>query len=193
MPRESAKIAAETRLGAADVFARAYDDHVGSVYSAAFAILRDTARAQDITHDVFLSLWRDPESFDASRSELSTFLRLRARSQALDAWRRRQSAARARDRLQALGGEVAERADDSPAHVSERAEERARLRAALRSLPVPQRETIVLAYWGGLTVEEVARRVDVPLGTAKSRMRLGLARLRTQLADEDETASAPAA
>src|SRR2546423_1761038 len=118
MPWESANSAVETPLGEADVFARAYDDHVGAVYSAAFAVLRDTARAQDITHDVFLSLWRDPGRFDASRSELAAYLRLRARSQALDAWRRRQSAARARDRLQALGGEVPERFDDSPAHVS---------------------------------------------------------------------------
>ena len=67
-----------------------------------------------------------------------------------------------------------------PVHAAERDEARDTVRAALRRAPAAQREALVLAYWGGMTADEIARRSDVPLGTAKSRIRLGLARLREE-------------
>jgi RNA polymerase sigma-70 factor (ECF subfamily) len=72
------------------------------------------------------------------------------------------------------------RLEDQPAAVLERDDTRESVREALRLLPEPQREALVLAYWGGMTADQIARREHVPLGTAKSRIRLGLARLRQE-------------
>lgn len=162
-------------------FARLYDEHAGGVYAAAHRVLHDDARSQDVVHDVFLSFWRHPERFDPARGNPGMYLRLMARSRAVDVWRRGQAASRARDRLASLDATTPPRIEDSPAESAVRSEDGARVRAAIGRLPDPQREAIVLAYWGNLTVEQVARRVGIPLGTAKSRMRLGLARLRAEL------------
>jgi RNA polymerase sigma-70 factor (ECF subfamily) len=161
-------------------FAQVYEAHAGAVYGAALRILGDPARAQDVAQDVFLRLWRRPGSFDARRGDLGPYLRLMARSRALDVWREGQAAGRMGDRLQqAVGGAEAPVAD-APAPAVERDEARASARRAVATLPDPQREAIVLAYWGGLTAAEIARRCQVPLGTAKSRLRLGLERLRRE-------------
>src|SRR5690242_17699575 len=80
-------------------FERAYDDHHRSVYAAAFRVLGDGAQAQDVVQDVFLKLWRRPEAFDARRGELGGYLRMMARSRALDLWREGQASGRAQDRL----------------------------------------------------------------------------------------------
>jgi RNA polymerase sigma-70 factor (ECF subfamily) len=159
-------------------FARIYDEHSRGVYSAAYRILSDPAQAQDVTQDVFLRLWRKPERFDASRGELGSYLRLMARSRALDLWREKQAAGRAGDRLKVVAAREEGRVEDRPALAAERSDGRRRLERALEGLPEAQREAIVLAYWGGLSTEEIARRCAVPLGTAKSRIRLGLAKLR---------------
>jgi RNA polymerase sigma-70 factor (ECF subfamily) len=162
-------------------FERAYDEHGRSVYAAALRILGNSAQAQDVTQDVFLRLWRRPGRFDARRGDLGAYLRLMARSRALDLWREGQAAGRMSDRLKVVV-EVHEEApvDGTPGPAAERGEARAAMRAALERLPLAQREALVLAYWGGLTADEIARRAQVPLGTAKSRIRLGLARLRDE-------------
>lgn len=162
------------------VFQRVYDEQARGVYAAAFRILGNAAQAQDVVQDVFLRLWRKPRSFDARRGELGSYLRLMARSRALDLWREGQAAGRASDRLKLVVAGTEERPDDRPATAAERHDERAAVRDALRRLPSAQREALVLAYWGGLTAEQIARRADVPLGTAKSRIRLGLAKLRQE-------------
>ena len=179
-------------------FAHAYDDHSRSVYGAAMRILGDPARAQDVTQDVFLRVWRNPKRFDSSRGELGGYLRLMARSRALDLWRETQAAGRARDRLElVVAGDEAVRADDRPSVLVERDADRAVVRDALARLPEAQREAVVLAYFGELTAGEIARRCGVPLGTAKSRIRLGLAKLRAEidgvLIDEPVPALAAAA
>jgi RNA polymerase sigma-70 factor, ECF subfamily len=179
-------------------FARAYDDHARAVYGAAMRILGDPARAQDVTQDVFLRVWRNPGRFDRRRGELGSYLRLMARSRALDLWRETQAAGRARDRLElVVAGDEAVRADDRPSVIAERDADRAVVRDALARLPDAQREAVVLAYFGELTADEIARRSGVPLGTAKSRIRLGLAKLRAEvegvLADEPVPVLAAAA
>jgi RNA polymerase sigma-70 factor (ECF subfamily) len=163
-------------------FARAYDEHGRTVYGAALRILGDPARAQDVAQDVFLRVWRNPGRFDHRRGELGSYLRLMARSRALDLWRESQAAGRARDRLElVVTGEELVRADDRPSAIAERDEDRAVVREALGRLPEAQREAVVLAYFGDLTADEIARRSGVPLGTAKSRIRLGLAKLRAEV------------
>jgi RNA polymerase sigma-70 factor, ECF subfamily len=161
-------------------FRRAFDEHHRAVYTAAFRIVNDPSQAQDVVQDVFLRLWRRPGSFDASRGDLGTYLRLLGRSRALDLWREGQVRGRAADRLKVVTGTDEPRVDDHPCILAERDHERAEIREALGKLPEAQREAIVLAYWGGLTADQIARRAHVPLGTAKSRIRLGLARLRDE-------------
>jgi RNA polymerase sigma-70 factor, ECF subfamily len=164
-------------------FARAYDEHGPSVYGTALRVLGNPAAAQDVAQDVFLRLWRRPGAFDPARGDLGAYLRLMARSRALDLWRTAQASGRATDRLKIASGREEDRPEDQPVARFERDERGASVRAALGVLPAPQREAVVLAYWGGLTADEIARRAGVPLGTAKSRVRLGLQRLRAELED----------
>jgi RNA polymerase sigma-70 factor, ECF subfamily len=162
-------------------YRQAFEEHERGVHAAAMRILNNAAQAQDVVQDVFLRLWRRPGSFDASRGELGAYLRLMARSRALDLWREGQAAGRASDRLKVVVSGAEERVEDSPAAATEREDTRVNVREALRRLPEPQREALVLAYWGGLTADQIARREHVPLGTAKSRIRLGLQKLRQEL------------
>ena len=160
-------------------FAAAYDEHARTVYATAYRVLNDATLAQDVVQDVFLRVWRRPQSFDAQRGSLATYLRLMARSRAVDVWREHQAAGRAGDRLKAEVEVTADTQDDArPLVELERADEAAAVRAAVSDLPQPQREAVVLAYWGGLTAEQIAARTGIPLGTAKSRLRLALGKLR---------------
>jgi RNA polymerase sigma-70 factor, ECF subfamily len=156
-------------------FRRAFADHHRAVYATAYRVLGDPVTAQDVVQDVFLRLWRKPSAFDASRGELGTYLRLMARSRALDLWREGQVRGRASDRLKG----VSDAPSTDPAELDHDGEQ---VRTALSQLPESQREALVLAYWGGLTAAQIAQRANVPLGTAKSRLRLGLARLRDEFA-----------
>jgi RNA polymerase sigma-70 factor (ECF subfamily) len=168
-----------TALADTSTFTGMYALHQRAVYGTAYRILGNAAQAQDVCQDVFLRIWRRPDSFDARRGELGSYLRLMARSRALDLWREGQSLGRAEDRLKGVAGVQPE--PQTPALAVERAEDQRVIREAVAALPEHQREAVVLAYWGGLTADEVARRTDVPLGTAKSRIRLGLARLRRDI------------
>jgi len=160
-------------------YARVFEQHERGVYAAALRILGSPAQAHDVVQDVFLRVWRRPEAFDARRGDIATYLRLMARSRALDLWREGQAAGRASDRLK-LVVETGPDAQESPAVEAERDATRETVIAALKTLPEAQRDALVLAYWGGLTANEIADREQVPLGTAKSRLRLGLARLRQE-------------
>jgi RNA polymerase sigma-70 factor, ECF subfamily len=174
-------------------FARIYDEHAGGVYGAALRVLGNPATAQDVAQDVFLRFWRNPGRFDARRGDLGAYLRLMARSRALDLWRTAQAGGRATDRMKIAAGLDVPRAEEQPVAQAEKAERRRSLRASLGALPPAQREAVVLAYWGGLTADEIARRAGVPVGTAKSRVRLGLQRMRAELERVDGEALAEAA
>jgi len=165
-----------------DGFRSAFAEHHRKVYAAAFSVLGDATLAQDVVQDVFLRVWKRPDRFDPARGDLGTYLRLMARSRALDLWREGQVRGRAAERLKLTGGAPESRVEEQPATLFEREETGADVRAALGKLPETQREALVLAYWGGLTADQIAQRVHVPLGTAKSRIRLGLARLRDEYA-----------
>jgi RNA polymerase sigma-70 factor (ECF subfamily) len=164
-----------------DTFGRMYDEHRRGVHATAYRVLGNTAQAQDVVQDVFLRVWRTPKRFDARRGELGSYLRLMARSRAVDLWREIQASGRASDRLKVVVATDPPREDERPDQLALRSSDSATVRDALRRLPDPQREALVLAYWGGLTADQIAGRVGVPLGTAKSRIRLGLTRLRSEL------------
>src|SRR4051812_45063149 len=161
-------------------FEQAYRDHSSRVRAAAQRVLHDVAAAEDVTQEVFIRLWQRPQLFDPRRGSLAALLSVMARSRALDRLRADGARDRARDRLghaEALGPV----ADDGPAAVVERRERDAELRRALMRLPAAQRETIELAYGRELGSAEVARLTHVGRATARSRLRLGLGKLRTEL------------
>jgi RNA polymerase sigma factor (sigma-70 family) len=146
-------------------------------YGLAFRILRDDALAQDAVQEAFLGVWRAADRFVAERAKPSTWLLTLVHRRAVDLVRREE-----RRRAEPLpdtepGG--AETADEA-----ELAAQRQTIRDALRRLPPEQREAIELAYYGGYTQSELAERLGQPLGTIKSRMFTGLARLRETLGED---------
>ncbi|GAC1525151.1 MAG: sigma-70 family RNA polymerase sigma factor [Thermoleophilaceae bacterium] len=148
--------------------------------SSARRVLRDEAAAEDVVQDVFMQLWLRPASFDPSRGTLTSYVSMLARSRALDRWRSRAARESALERSVDQARTVAEPAEDAVEPVL-RKERSLRLLGALDGLPSDQRDAILLAYGRGLTAQEIARVAEVPLGTAKSRVRLGLNKARVTL------------
>src|SRR3954447_19683279 len=140
-PAPSTPTASDLRDHAA--FSRAYAQHARAVHAAAFAVLADHARAQDVVQDVFLRLWRRPEAFDMRRGELGPYLRTMARSRAIDLHRETSASERVADRLRV-------RTEREEPVADPRLAERQDLRVAVRALPDGQREAVVLTYWAGL-------------------------------------------
>lgn len=163
-------------------FEDAYKLHATRVKSTAQRVLHDAAAAEDVAQEVFIRLWQRPALFDARRGSLGAFLSVMARSRALDRLRAEGARDRARDRL----GEVhvaAPAADDGPADLVLRRAEREELLTAVRRLPPAQRDTVTLAYGGELNSAEIAGRMNVGRATARSRLRLGLGKLRADLGE----------
>lgn len=147
----------------------------GVVYGMARRVVADAALAEEVAQDAFLALWRRPGAFDPERGTLQSFLVGIARNKAIDIVRREESRRRTKDAL------VSE-AEAAPVAVVEAASsgiaERHEMKEALQQLSEVQREAVVLAYFGGRTYREVAEELDIPEGTAKTRLRDGLSRLR---------------
>ena len=157
--------------------AEAYRRHGGAVWALCKQVVRSDALADEITQDVFLRLWREPERFDATRGSLRAFLNSIAHSRAVDLLRSEAArvAREERDaRATATGGYDLER------HVWDMAEAE-HVRAALHELPQRERVAIHLAYFEGYTYREIAELQGEPEGTVKSRIRAGLRRMRAML------------
>src|SRR5688572_31287956 len=132
-------------MDSCDAFARIYAEHAKSVYLAALRVLGDSGLAEDVMQEVFLAQWRG-SGYDESRGEVGVYLRLLARSRALDIWRRNRVGERAVAQLE--DRTVLESAPaETPQQVVLRAADRERARDAVRSLPPDQRRAIGLAYW----------------------------------------------
>ena len=170
--------ASELDLADPGTFARVHRTHAPAVHRTALRILHDHGRADDVTQEVFLRVWMNPRSFDHRRGELGGYLRMMARSRAIDLWRQIHAPSAPVVGDSGSEDELVRAVELHPASVLERQEEASALRRSVRDLPADQRDALVLFYWGGLTTEQVARYVGVPLGTAKSRIRLALGRLR---------------
>jgi RNA polymerase sigma-70 factor (ECF subfamily) len=159
--------------------AELYDRHGRVAYGLAFRVLRDERLAEDAVQDAFLSVWRTAVAFRAERGKASTWILTLVHRRAVDTVRREQ-----RRRADPLADDAHERIADERASTEEAAWvgfERERVAGALAQLPDQQREAIELAYYGGYSQSELAERLGVPLGTIKSRMFAGLARLRELL------------
>ncbi|MDX6503471.1 MAG: hypothetical protein QOE29_596 [Gaiellaceae bacterium] len=156
-------------------------DRFGSVaYGLALRVLRDEGLAQDAVQDAFLTVWRTARTFAAERGAARTWILTLVHRRAVDLVRREQR--RRTDPLESAPEPVAAEQTDQLAWLRF---ERERVQAALRKLPDQQREALELAYYGGFSQSQLAERLGEPLGTIKSRMHTGLARLRDLLEAED--------
>jgi RNA polymerase sigma-70 factor (ECF subfamily) len=163
-------------------FAALYDRYAARVLGFLVKLLRVRADADDVLQDTFCQVWSKAREYEPSRSSPQSWLFLLARSRAVDQLRRRK-------RQEDSAAPPPQAAPPDPAVVFEEKDAGARLRDALAKLTDEQRSAIQLAFYGGLTHEEVAARQSVPLGTVKTRIRLGMQRLRGLLS-EKETVSA---
>ena len=157
-----------------------YDKYGGAVYSLAMRMLSDTGAAQEVTQDTFFNVWRRASSYHSQRGKVTSWLFSIAHHRTIDEFRRRR---RVQSQVQDgvdLTNKPSEGADDPVAYATAQYE-RSQLKDALHTLRVEQREVVELAYFGGLTHSEIAKHLDQPLGTVKTRMRLGLRKLREAL------------
>jgi RNA polymerase sigma-70 factor (ECF subfamily) len=172
--------------GRIEALASIYDRYSTLVFSVCLRILRDWQFAEDVTQEVFLRLWQRPESYDPTRGRLLTWLMSVARNRAIDEYRRTSRRQRSEvDEAPMLELYDADASGD-PALGATLAESRRVVRAAMALLPVPQREVLELAYFGGFTQVEIAERLRVPLGTVKTRVRLAMRKLRDTLEEEGQ-------
>jgi RNA polymerase sigma-70 factor, ECF subfamily len=160
-----------------EAFAAVYR-HLGPIaHAAALSVLRDREAAQDVVQDVFCTIWTRPEAYRPDRGSLATFVQIMARSRALDRVRSHAAAAAALNRGALEARAQPTSAEPSSDAVIRRDSARAVLRA-LDRLPDGQRAAVLLHHVSGLSDGELARATRVPLGTAKSRIRLGTRRAR---------------
>ena len=168
-------------LGDPRQYELAYRAHRQRVRAAAQRVVADAATAEDVTQEVFLRLWLRPDLFDERRGSLAAFLCVMARSRALDRIRAEGALDRARHRL-AEHRVLEPVTEEEPAAALIREDDRGELRRALLKLPAAQREAIALAYGRGLNSVEISRRTSVGRATVRSRLRLGIGKLRAELA-----------
>ena len=150
--------------------------HGSAVYGLARRVVAEPSLAEEVAQDTFVALWGRPGAFDPARGTLRTFLLGIARNKAVDAVRKEESARRARDSL--IDEAERQSGDPSTSEPMMAVDQRQVVKEALGKLSGIQREAIVLAYFGGRTYREVAEELGIPEGTAKTRLRDGLIRLR---------------
>ena len=161
-----------------------YDRYGQVLYAVAYRIVGERADAEEVVLEAFAQAWRDAPRFEAARGSVAGWLTMIARSRALDLVRARSrrdrittAAASARPDAPLAMGEV--RPD--PSAGMDHSERRREVRQALEALSAPQRQAIELAYYEGLSQSEIAERLQEPLGTIKTRIRLGMQKLRDAL------------
>jgi RNA polymerase sigma-70 factor (ECF subfamily) len=180
--REDWDLMQAVALGDEAAAAVLYDRFGALVFRASRQVLPTRAEAEDAVQEVFVRLWRTAERYDPERAKLVTWVMLITRRHLIDRLRRR----RVRPLDLSLEGEPVGReraASETPGRV-EQEERSGILRARIRELPVLQQEVIERAYLQGFTLREVAEQLDAPLGTVKSALSRGLARLRDRLSED---------
>ena len=177
-----ARLLQRVAQGDKQAFGELYDRFSGPLLGAAQQILRDSAEAQDVVHDAFVTLWEKAATFEVSRGSAFSWTVTLVRNRAIDRVRMRRRRAEilaeslpadlgyADAATETAGSEYAALGDDARA-----------VRAAVATLPVEQKRALELAFFGGLTQEEIARKLSEPLGTVKARIRRGLLKLRESL------------
>jgi RNA polymerase sigma-70 factor (ECF subfamily) len=175
------------RRGEARAFEVIFERHGGASFSLAYRMCGRRALAEEVVQEAFLSLWRSSARYDRLRGSVRSWVLAVVRNRAIDALRR----GAASDRNSVDAEQIAERIasrDRTEAEVVRR-EDANELRGALGELPSEQRQVIELAYFGGFTHTEIAKMLELPIGTVKGRMRLGLTKMRLALCDPAEVAT----
>ena len=162
-----------------------YDRFGALVFGLAKSVARDEQIAREVTQDVFTYLWEFPERADLSRGSLRSYIGVLAHRRSVDAVRRSERRQGAENRAGAIADVVAQASDVVVLTETTMAWRRNRLAELMGSLPKDQRDALRLAYFEGRTYRQVAADLDIPEGTAKSRLRLALERLREKLESED--------
>jgi len=169
---DASRLIERVRARDADAFEALYDEYYRLVYGLALRVLADASAAEDVTQAVFLKIWDSPALFRGGN--FGAWIARVTRNRALDVVRSR----RVRDEGQFPDSLPL---DDNPEDTAIAHLDGARVRDALAQLPPEQREPIELGFFGGVTHQEIARRIGLPLGTVKTRIRTGLRRLRNVL------------
>lgn len=175
------ELLARTANGDHSAFAQFYELMSPTAYGLALRVTRDTHMAQDVLQETFTDIWAQAGRFDPATSSARAWVTMLTHRRAVDRVRREQAD---RDRGASWVSNSAERAHDSVAEVVQLRAEHRRVRSAMDRLTPVQREALDLAYFSGRTHTEVAAQLDIPLGTAKTRIRDALRSLRTHLEDQ---------
>ena len=179
---EDVERAMRVRQGDHAAFRSLYEQYGGAVLGLAQSVVHDRGVAEDITHDVFLGFWRNPQAFEPSRGQFIAWLLRVTRNRAIDVLRRKRDVpfGGMRAATESDAGDPTQWIVDTDPTPETQAVQRTvadDIRAALLSLPVEHRRLLELAYFGGLTQREIAERVNRPLGTVKTQMRTSLMKL----------------
>ena len=176
MATHGAALIARMAQGDRQAFAEFYDAYAALALGVIRRIVRDPALAEEVLQDVFWEAWSTAGGYDPARGTPEAWIVMRARSRGID----RVRATRRRSDMVVTGlSEATTSLPDPGGDPGTRAEDRKLVSSVLERLPEAQRHVLELAYFGGLTQTEIAEQVNEPLGTVKTRMRLGLERLRT--------------
>ncbi len=167
--------------GDARAFEVVFDRHVDAAFSLAYRMCGRRGAAEDIVQEAFLSLWRSGARYDRTRGSVRSWILGVVRNRTIDSFRR-EAVRSGRDVLADDAVENLPAVDDVAGEAERQADAR-QVRSALRELPADQRRVIELAYFGGFTHTQIAGMLELPPGTVKGRMRLGLTKLRLALGD----------
>jgi RNA polymerase sigma-70 factor (ECF subfamily) len=160
-----------------------YDRYGRRVFALAVRMLNDTVGSEEVTQDVFMSVWRRGASYTLKKGKFTTWLFSIAHNRTIDELRKRRRD-RSRENADIDDHLNIQSGDISPADAAVAQSEYAKMRAAMEKLPVEQKSVVDLSYFKGLTQTEIATKTGQPLGTVKTRMRLALKKLRTALSAE---------
>ncbi len=156
------------------------------VYGLAYSIVRDSELAEDISQEALVRVWRHAPVYDSRRASVTTWVLTITRNLSIDALRMRRAVPMDPDDIINLGMISNE---PEPGDVAQRGDATSRVRKALALIPAEQRRALVLAAFFGLTADEISRQEAIPLGTAKTRIRAGLGKVRSLLAGENSGAA----
>jgi len=163
------------RAGQQEALRILYGRYSGLVYTTALRILNQPDEAEDLTQEIFLTFWKQ-DKFQPSRAALSTYLSIVTRSRAINKLNSRSSQQRSIDRLQQ--SLVTEWSDSTPLEKASLAEQHQVLQQAMNQIPDNQRRVLEMNYYQNLSQSEIARHLQIPLGTVKTNARQGLIKLR---------------